>query len=190
MNSTAPLTLDQFEQLIEADAFHPRSTARVELIYGRMLATGCLEWEVEDAICCLANRWLRNRPLPANVWVQIKAPIAMPDQENMPEPDMTLIAELDGPIRRPVTNDVFLLIEVALGRLSLSFVRGEKAGLYATAGIEDYWIVNLVDKCVEVHRGPRNGRYQSVESFSSGFEVRPLAFPELVLPVALLFGQK
>lgn len=188
MNSTAPLTLDQFEQLIEADAFHPRSTARVELIYGRMLATGRLEWEVEDAICCLGNRWLRNRPLPANVWVQIKGPIAMPDQESMPEPDMSLIAALDGPIRRPVASDVFLLIEVALG--SLSFDRGEKAGLYAAAGIEDYWIVNLVDQCVEVRREPGDGRYQSFESFSAGAEVRPLAFPELLLPVALLFGQK
>lgn len=153
-----------------------------------MLATGCLEWEVEDAICRLYNRWLRNRPLPANVRVQIKAPIAMPDQESMPEPDMTLIAELGGPIRRPTVSDVFLLIGVALG--SLSFDRGEKAGLYAAAGIEDYWIVNLVNQCVEVYREPSDGRYQSVESFAFGAEVRPLAFPQLVLPVALLFGQK
>ncbi|HUY91337.1 MAG TPA: Uma2 family endonuclease [Pirellulales bacterium] len=185
MSSTVPLTLERYEQLIEAYAFHPRSTARVELIYGQMLATGCVELEVENAICCLYNRWLRTLSLPTNVWIQVKSPVAMPDQQSMPEPNMTWIAKQDGPIRRPVASDVFLLIEVALG--SLSFDRGEKADLYAAAGIKDYWIVNLVDQCVEVRREPRDGRYQSVESFAAGAEVRPLAFPELALPVALLF---
>jgi Uma2 family endonuclease len=106
----------------------------------------------------------------------------------MPEPDMMWFAKPDGPIRRRVASDVFLLIEVALG--SLSFDRGEKADLYAAAGIKDYWIVNLLDKCVEVRREPREGRYQSVESFTAGGEVAPLAFPELALPVGLLFPDK
>lgn len=188
MSSTVPLTLERYEQLIEASAFHPRSTARVELIRGQMLATGCVELEVENAICCLHNRWFRNLSLPTNVWFQIKSPVAMSDQQSMPEPDMMWFVRPDGPIRRTVASDVFLLIEVALG--SLSFDRGEKADLYAAAGIKDYWIVNLLDKCVEVRREPREGRYQSVESFAAGAEVAPLAFPELALPIGLLFPDK
>jgi hypothetical protein len=46
-----------------------------------------------------------------------------------------------------------------------------------------------------VRREPRDGRYQSIESFGPGAEVRPLAFPELAfpelaLPVRLLFPEE
>ncbi len=37
---------------------------------------------------------------------------------------------------------------------SLSLDRTHKASLYARAGVKDYWIVNLVDRVVEVHRDP------------------------------------
>ena len=46
-----------------------------------------------------------------------------------------------------------LVVEVADS--SLAFDRGPKARLYAAAGIPEYWIVNLVDRQVEVHTDPR-----------------------------------
>ena len=45
-----------------------------------------------------------------------------------------------------------LVVEVA--ESSLSFDRADKGGLYARAGIRDYWIVNLVDPLPEVYRDP------------------------------------
>jgi Uma2 family endonuclease len=101
---------------------------------------------------------------------------------------MVWIAKQDASKPRPDADDVFLLIEIS--ESSLTRDCGEKAALYAAAGIKDHWIVNLLDKCVEVRREPRDGRYQSVESFAAGSEIAPLAFPELVLPVALLFSDK
>ena len=44
------------------------------------------------------------------------------------------------------------MVEVAVTSLALD--RGEKASLYARAGVEDYWIVNLVDNTLEVNRDP------------------------------------
>jgi Uma2 family endonuclease len=79
-----------------------------------------------------------------------------------------------------------LLIEVAEG--SLDFDRGEKAQLYAAARILDYWIVNLVDRTVEVHRDPRDGRYFSIQSFGPGATVAPIAVPESQLDVTALFA--
>ncbi|HEV7223907.1 MAG TPA: Uma2 family endonuclease [Pirellulales bacterium] len=188
MNAAGPLTLQQYEQLIESGAFHPRGTARIELIYGRMLGTACSECEAVHAVNRLLNEWIFRLRLPRGVWTQIKAPVALALHQSMPEPDIAWIAEPDGSKRRPDACDVFLLIEVA--ESSLAYYRGEKADLYAAAGIKDYWIVNLPDKCVEVRREPRDGRYRSVESFGPGAEVAPLAFPELALPVALLFPDK
>ena len=45
-----------------------------------------------------------------------------------------------------------LVVEVADS--SLEYDRRDKAQLYARAGFEDYWIVNLRERCVEVHRQP------------------------------------
>lgn len=78
------------------------------------------------------------------------------------------------------------MIEVA--ESSLDVDRGEKAVLYAEAAIPDYWIVNLVDDRLEVHRDPQGGHYQSLTTYHAGDEVGPLLFPECALKVALLFA--
>ena len=41
------------------------------------------------------------------------------------------------------------LLVVAVSKSTLAFDRGTKSRLYAEAGIEDYWVVNLVDRCLE-----------------------------------------
>ncbi len=48
--------------------------------------------------------------------------------------------------------DPVLVVEVALP--SLGFDREHKASLYARAGRPEYWIVNLVDRALEVRRYP------------------------------------
>ena len=60
-----------------------------------------------------------------------------------------------------------LIVEVADTSLALDRLR--KGGLYARAGIADYWVVNLIDEVLEVYRDPvpdpsgRGGfRYDSV----------------------------
>jgi Uma2 family endonuclease len=78
-----------------------------------------------------------------------------------------------------------LVIEVA--ESSLDYDRGEKAELYAAAGIADYWVVDLVHWTIEVRRDPRGGSYRSVLVVSGEEEVRPLAAPEVVLRVAELW---
>src|SRR5215510_6961317 len=65
-----------------------------------------------------------------------------------------------------------------------------KARLYARAGIEDYWIVNLVDRVLEVHRaptGPRSGRraaYGEVRRIAPSEFAAPLAAPSATIAVA------
>ena len=63
-----------------------------------------------------------------------------------------------------------LVVEVSAS--SLDFDRDDKGSLYARAGIADYWIVNLVDRVVEVYRdpvpdaaAPYGWRYGSAEVF-------------------------
>jgi Uma2 family endonuclease len=84
-------------------------------------------------------------------------------------------------------TSVALVVEVAQSRLA--FDRGDKASLYARAGVVDYWIVNLVDRVVEVHRDPQPAsarygwRYTSIRAARPGETVTPLALPEASVPV-------
>jgi Uma2 family endonuclease len=72
---------------------------------------------------------------------------------------------------------------------SLDHDRGEKAVLYAEAGIADYWVIDIPARRVEVHRDPREGRYHSVQVFRGDDELRPLPFPGLALCPAMLWAE-
>jgi Uma2 family endonuclease len=74
---------------------------------------------------------------------------------------------------------------------SLRFDRQRKGSLYARAGIQDYWIVNLVDRVLEVYRDPGPGpsavygwRYRSVTTLAPPADVAPLAFTSSRIAVA------
>jgi len=104
------------------------------------------------------------------------------DDESEPEPDVAVVPGsfrdyISGHPSRPV-----LLIEVSESSLALD--RDHKGSLYARAGLADYWIVNLIDRVLEVHREPTPDpaasfawHYQSVEVLGPEASVSPLASP-------------
>jgi Uma2 family endonuclease len=69
---------------------------------------------------------------------------------------------------------------------SLAYDRGDKARVYARAGLPEYWIVNLVDRRVEVHREPTAAGYHSVVLLAKGDAIAPLACPAAAISVATL----
>jgi len=73
----------------------------------------------------------------------------------------------------------------------LALARGRKAAAYARAGIEDYWIVNLVERVLEVHRRParpdparRRCEYAEIEVLGPDGVIAPLAAPGVDIRVA------
>ena len=62
-----------------------------------------------------------------------------------------------------------------------------KAGLYARAGILDYWVADVTAHRIGIHRDPQNGVYQSVQWYGEGETVSPLAAPEARFAVADAF---
>ena len=115
-------------------------------------------------------------------------PVALDDMSE-PEPDVAVVPGdprdyLDAHPEHPV-----LIVEVSWSRLA--FDRRHKASLYARAGIADYWVVNLVDRVVEVHRepvadasAPYGFSYRSITQLAPPATVTPLAAPSAVIPVA------
>ncbi len=86
-----------------------------------------------------------------------------------------------------------LVVEVADSSLALDRLR--KGGLYARAGIADYWIVNLIDEVLEVYRDPVAGpsklggwKYDSVRLLRRNSIVTPLAAPRARIRVEALLA--
>ena len=70
---------------------------------------------------------------------------------------------------------------------TVRFDRVVKAGLYARAGIAEFWLLLPVDGALEVHREPGPDGYASVTRHAPDQAVAPLAFPDAAFRVGDFF---
>jgi Uma2 family endonuclease len=131
-----------------------------------------------------------NAALPSGWSVRMQAPIAL-DEESQPEPDVAIVAGAHADYRKSHPSRVALVVEVA--EISLGLDRGVKASLYARGGVQDYWIVNLVERAVEVHRdpvpnpsAPCGWQYRTVGRIVPPGVASLLALPTVRIPAGLL----
>lgn len=90
--------------------------------------------------------------LPKGYLIRRQDPITTTDSQ--PEPDVSIIkgSRQDFRTRLPTFNDIVLVIEVAESTLRRD--RTVKQRIYAASGIPIYWIINLIDKTIEVYTQP------------------------------------
>jgi Uma2 family endonuclease len=122
-------------------------------------------------------------------WVRVQMSLDL-SPLSVPDPDLAVVP---GTPRSYATagNPTAALLVVEVSETTLAYDRNHKAGLYAAAGISDYWIVNLVDRQLEVHRDPVADaarpfgyRYDSRTILDPADEVVPLAAPRGRVTVA------
>ena len=168
------LSVDKYEQMVRAGILTEND--RVELIRGELID----KMPAGDAHVEAVNRLSRrfSKLLDEAVTVSVQNPLVLADSE--PEPDVAVYTRrAPGKAR---AADVHLVIEVADS--SLDFDRTVKLSLYAEAGIGEYWIVNVLDEEIEVHRRPQlDGSYANCAVLKRGEILQPLAFPAIQLPV-------
>ena len=136
----------EYERLVDLGLFHGKP---VELIGGQLLVAEP-QGSYHATGISVADDVLRAA-LPPGWYIRIQAPVAL-DDESEPEPDLAVVSGSPRTYREAHPVRPALVVEVADS--SLAFDRREKGSLYARAGIADYWIVNLVDRVVEVYRDP------------------------------------
>jgi Uma2 family endonuclease len=120
--------------------------------------------------------------------VRLQAPLAL-DDDSEPEPDVAVVAGEHRDYVSGHPSTAALVVEVADSSLALD--RRLKGGLYARAGLLEYWIANLVEGVLEVHREPRSEPdtaygwvYRSVEILRPPASLTPLGVPGSLIPVA------
>jgi Uma2 family endonuclease len=149
----------------------------VELIEGQVIEMSPMGSPHRTAVI-LAGDALRQA-FGAGYFVQAQVPLALGELSD-PEPDLAVIAGAVRDYTEAHPTTAVLIVEVA--DTSLTYDRTTKASLYAKAGLADYWIVNLVDRQLEVHRHPMAN---PASPFGFGYaEVTILTAADLVTPVA------
>jgi Uma2 family endonuclease len=174
----------EYERLIKIGVFRPDE--RLELIAGELTVR-----EPQGGPHSLAMEMVGDalRSVFGPGWrVRAQLPVAL-DDASEPEPDFSVVAGTPREAIEPIPSRPVLIVEIA--DTSLHFDRHNKGSLYARAQVQEYWIVNLVGRVLEVYRqpsvappAPYGWRYGSVQTLAGGASIVPLALPSASIAVA------
>ncbi len=176
-------TREEYYRMGDLGFFHGQ---RVELIEGEIVVLSpqkAPHWTTADHVAELLRVAFGSA-----FHVRLQGPIDFGSLSE-PEPDVAVVAGTRAQYATHHPQTAVLIVEVS--ESSLSYDRNRKASLYARAGIADYWIVNLVNRQLEVRRDPRPDAaqhyghgYASVAVLAPPAVVGPLAVPHISLAVA------
>lgn len=180
MKALAKWSIDDYHQMIEAGILRNR---RVELLVGEIV-----EMSPETPIhYSTAKRGVRylEQLLTGRADVRFNGPITLLDSE--PEPDIAIVRLPESLYnnRHPRPEDIFWLIEIA--NTSLKTDVDLKTSIYATAAIQEYWVLDLAARQLIVLQSPQNGQYVTQQVINAG-EITPLAFPDIRVSVGKLIA--
>ncbi len=176
------VSVDDYDRMIATGQLAEND--RVELIRGEIIEkmpigpshSSVVKWFVKNLAPLLGD----------DAILGAQDPVRLDDSE--PEPDVSIVRPRNDLYRsgHPRQSDILLLVEVSDS--SLEFDREIKGPIYADAGIREYWIVNLVDDCIEIHRDPRGGEYRDVRTVVRNDTISMLAFPTIEMKVNEILG--
>lgn len=166
-----PFTRAEYEQMIEAGLFQDE---RVELLRGVLVRMSPQLAPHSSTIQMLTELLVMR--LQGRFRTRVQLPLAL-SADSEPEPDLAVV-DL-GDYHREHPRTARLVIEVSDTTLKRDRA---KASLYASAGIAEYWIVNLSARTVEVYSAPDGDRYAEVRTLRDGETLRPA---QLALELAL-----
>jgi Uma2 family endonuclease len=178
---TAKWSLQDYHQMIEMGLIDER---KVELVNGAIIEMSP-EGAPHSSYCGEIAEYLR-RILGNSAKVREAHPITLVNNSE-PEPDIAIVRNRSTLYRdrHPYPEDIFWLIEIANSTLTKDL--GMKKDLYAAAGIEEYWVLNLQLSALIVFRDLTTSGYQSTTTLVSGM-ITPLAFPDLSIDLQRLLA--
>lgn len=164
-------TLDRYLLAIEKGIFTQED--KVELLYGKIVEIMPAGSSREYCITLL-SKFFRRR-FGEDYQLREEKSLVLANQKSLPEPDLVVVADRNYSNRKPTSEEVFLIAEVA--KSSLKDDRTIKVQLYAEANLAEYWIINLVNRQIEVHLKPEPEQklyasvthYKASDTFSSPF---------------------
>lgn len=179
-------TREKYEHATELGLLGPDD--HVELIEGEIVQK--MPQNSPHSTAVLLGLEALRAAFPQDHVVRPQLPLSLGDW-SQPEPDMAVVAgsARDFSGAQPTADDAVLVVEISDSTLLPD--QTTKAGLYARAGIGEYWIVNLPERVLEVYRQPvpvEDGllgfAYRQVTRLTEAESVSPDAAPSFVVAVA------
>jgi Uma2 family endonuclease len=183
-------TLDEYHQLTQIGFF---TDERIELLEGLLVKMSPIHPPHAFVVNRLSRQLMRWAEQADDVAYEIRSqqPVTIPTFDSEPEPDIVIAKpNVRGySDRHPQPEEIFLLVEVSDSTLSKD--RGRKLRSYAKSNIQEYWIINLVDRQVEVYREPAivsgNATYQTRHIYPPTAQIAPRAVAEWMIDFAEIF---
>jgi Uma2 family endonuclease len=167
------LKRSEYDRMVELGLFDDE---RVELLQGVLVKMSPQRAPHASTVQKLTQLLITR--LQGRFTLRIQAPLALSD-DSEPEPDVAVVPLGDYEAEHPST--ALLVIEVSETTLRTD---RRKAALYASAGIGEYWIVNLGARSVEVYTSPDDDRYAESRTLRGGDVLRPAALGDVTIAVA------
>lgn len=175
-------TRREYDRMAEAGILGPDD--RVQLIEGDIVTM--TPQNSPHAAAIGKTQRVLERLFGTTVWVRVQMPLVV-DPDSEPEPDLVVVPGTPDDYRDAHPSSALLVVEVSDTTLALD--RHRKRAVYARAGIQEYWIVNLADRCLEVYREPvastdQPTSYRSTQKLNPSDSLTPLATPGTTVLVA------
>ncbi len=168
-----PLRRTEYDRLVEAGVFE---NERIELLYGQLV-----ERNPQLAPHAEATRRLTAILVPAlsgRAVVQIQSPFAASD-DSEPEPDVAVLPL--GDYSRDHPSRAYLVIEVAYTSRAKDL--NVKTRLYAQSDVQEYWVVDIRERCVIVAQRAVGGAFTKISRHGERATVRLAAFRDVAMRV-------
>jgi Uma2 family endonuclease len=176
----AKLSAVDFWTLADAGAFE--GFAKTELIEGELYVVNSVHFPHARAQGALTGELMiavKQHGLALRVLSNPSTDLAA---ASVPEPDIALARDTDQRAL-PGSN---LQLAVEISDSTLSFDLGEKLGVYARAGIPEYWVVDVNARVIHRHSKPSNQGYADIVAFQFGETIPCATIDGLLVDTASL----
>lgn len=178
-----PFTTAEYHRMIEAGIL--TEDDRIELLDGEIIKMAPIG--PRHAACVKRLNAFLSRKVSRVAIVGAQDPIHLDDYSE-PQPDISLLKPRDDfySQEHPTPEDVLIAIEVADSTVDSD--RQTKLPAYARAGIQEAWLVDLVNDRIEIHSQPNAGVYQEVRIVLRHQKVVSRSLPQLKLKADDILG--
>ena len=178
----ARFSREAYQRMYESGGFG--SHARVELLNGEIVMMSPIGPEHVAIVSILTDFFTKR--LPETLQCRVQAPVVLSNHSE-PEPDFVIVRRRTDNYRHehPSLGNILLIVEVAQSSRQRDL--DSKRRVYALSEISEYWVVDVDERSIVIHRDPAQGDYHTIESMNVGRTVAPLCAPDCHFPSASLF---
>ena len=173
-----PLTVDDIRAMLDAGIL--AGDDKVELLDG-VLVEMSPQGEQHLAAVTRLNMLVVPIAIATGHVVTPQCPLDVVSPISLPEPDIAVVPVVGWDA---YPGAAVLVVEVSMTSRAVDL--GRKAAIYAAAGIPEYWVLDLADRRLVVHRDPAGDGYTHVTRLTDADAVTATRLPLTVAVADLL----